>query len=771
MASRQAIIDTYQLTLIDDSILHQMIETIRVALNADSSTLTVYGDDTAYIITDSTDDFFQHLKINTFKVKDSIGIKSIEMQRPLYIEDTTDDRRSNNSVYIAGEYQIGSVAFYPLLHKESGEMIATVSSLFRNKRVFTDHEKNTFQHLGSVINQVFQSGQLKKQENPTKHLDIHNVHNFNLNISKTHQFGHDTTVYERILQHLCRLTGAKIGMIVDATINEEANFDFFVHNLFADKSYTSLKNINSTKRYKIKTLDSRFINDMESRRNVVLNLLDDDYQEELKCFFLNDDISINSCLGIPILSRNELLGFVALFDAHDDFHEQFINDLSPITMTLTSIMLHEHFSFVNKNYHDDIILASKQDSLTSLPNIAGGINYLDKIVGEEKSEFTLCFIDIDKFTFINNVYGRTIGDNALMSVAHRLNNAMRKEDFIARAGGDMFMLVLDGHQDRETIERIQERISQPIIIGMESISLNASVAVLHGPAPILTGERHFSYLIETLSIAKKFNRIEFANIENNTNRDHDMNFIHDLNYAVSQHQIDLYGLPAINIETGKIMCIEVLSRWNHPEKGLLSPMYFMPYIENDTESLSSFDYAIIMKTVQFLLDAKRKNKKMPMVCINISPALLEDEKIDDLIEYFTHDITNDIISSICLEVIEWNRNGNNIILAKKLTELRELGILIALDDFGTGYSNVDRLKILPIDIVKIDRSFMHNLEDNTDNQLIIKSLINIAKQQKKEIIVEGVETKAQVDLILEMGCVNAQGFYFQQPTPLKDFLG
>ena len=769
MKSRQNIIDTYQLTLIDDSLIHSMMDALRVSLKAESALLTLYGDETAYNISNSTAHHLTPLRINTADIKNTLCAKALEIKRPLYISNDIEDPRSSQSLYISDDYEIKAVAIYPLLHKASGEMMATVSCVFRESKTLSDHEKTIFQQSCKIINDIFQSCQLKMKNKKEDTLNIYDIHKFNLDISKTHQYGFDATIYERILQYLCKLTGAKVGIIGDVKFNGEANLDFFVHNLFSDKSYIDIKNIDPSQRYMIDSSDCRFLDAIESRRNVVLNELDDDYKEEMTCLFIKPNINITKCLGIPIVSRNEMLGFIALFNTLDNFHEEYINAMLPIIITLTSVMLHERYTVVSQSYNEDIVTASEQDLLTKLPNIAGGIKYLEKVVEDNVDEFTLCFIDIDKFTYINNIYGRGFGDNALMTIAHRLNSHIHQDDFIARVG-DMFMILLEGHQEKSAIESISELISNPITVGMESISLHSSIAVLHGPAPHVTGAGHFSYLIETLSIAKKFNRIEFANISDRKNREDTTSFIHDFNFAVRQNQIHLYGLPAINIETDEIMCIEVLSRWKHPEKGVLTPVHFLPYIENDNESLAYFDYSIIMKTIQFLIHAKRKKHNLPMICINISPALITHEKINDLFDYFTHDLPSDITQNICFELIEWNTSCDDLLISKELTRFRNLGIRIALDDFGTGYSNIERLKLLPIDIIKIDPSFSQELEGNDDNQQIISSIIDIAKQQNKVIIVEGIETQGQVDILSKMGCQYAQGFFFKKPTPIEYFL-
>lgn len=756
--SREQIMSDYNLKAIDTELLESITLTLKQSLKADIAGIVLYGDQDVYVLTRAFD---EHLEVNqtpSFSIKESIGINAIDIKRPLFVVDTYKDKRTQHSQQVTDVFKIRSMATYPIMHVPSGQMIATISCLYTQVTELTNDQKIIFQAFGKTASKIFNHA----ADNATKQceamMDAEKLKEYNQDLIDSHQYGFDETAYKRAINYMVNLTGASTGVLVSHVLGKS---DFNINGLIINNEFSTIEYA------KVADTDlSRFITSMNERQIVLLNTLDESYKKELSDAFSLPNVEFENCLGIPLLVRNNLVGFIALFNSQRGFITESLDALKGIISAISSLVINDKIKHIDNHYQQQIEVALKQDELTSIPNMTGGVEYLESIVKQDNRPFTLCVIDLDKFSYLNTIYNRSEGDIALVTITNRVNELIRKQDFFSRVGGDMLMLVLDGHQRKHKIQDILDVIAKPIDIQEESVSISGSAAYLHGPIPDITGERHLSFLFNPLYKAKQHNRIEFADTTSELMRNEEAKFLQDFNYAMRENQITLYGLPTYSLSSNDIMCIEVLSRWEHPIKGILSPSYFLSALNKDHRSLALFDYAVIMKSIHFLLASKKKNITCPMLCINVSPALLTSKEAEDLMNYFAHDLDQSIVDNICFELIEWDEHSNKTLLFERIAMFKALGIRMALDDFGTGNSNIDRLMTFPIDIVKIDQSFLLNMEKTPDNLLVIQSMIDIAKNLNKIMIVEGVETKEQVELLRQMGCDNLQGFYFQKPAPL-----
>lgn len=757
---RTQIINEYRLRSIDTELLASLTQTIKASLNADIAGVALYGNEEVYILSRALNKELKNYDVVSFGIKESIGINAINIQRPLYVTDTRKDKRTNHSQQVNDVFKIRSVATYPIVHLDSGVMIATISCLYTKEKQLTNDEKIIFQTFGKSATQIFNDSARRIPLAVTPSFQSHKIEEYNNDLIESHRYGFDETAYKRAIKYMSSLTGATTGIL----LSRDGDGDGFkAHSAVIDKEITSLdQTIENT---------SRFIDGINDHETVLLNVLDEAYRQELKQTFAMIDIEFENCLGIPLLVRNELVGFIALFNAERGFVKASLNAYKGLVGAISSLVINDRMQHLNTHYKQKIEDALKQDELTSIPNMAGGVDYLEKLVNQGDKLFTLCMIDLDKFSYLNTIYNRSEGDVALITITNRINQHIRKQDFFSRVGGDMLMIIFEGHQEENRIQDILDLISKPIHIQEESVSIRASAAYMHGPAPDISGERHFSFLINPLYKAKQFERIEYADASDEVIKNDEIKFLQDFNYAVRENQIALYGLPAFNVLSNEVACIEILSRWHHPIKGVLSPQYFLPSLNKDRASLALFDYAIIMKSVYFMLGLYRKNVPYPTICINVSPALLTSNEAEDLLYYFEHDLHEDIVKKLCFELIEWDTHEDEALLLNRIKRFKSLGVSIALDDFGTGNSNIDRLITFPIDIVKIDQSFLLNIENNKKNKLAVQSMIDIAKRLNKTVIVEGIESKSDVEYLQKMGGDYLQGYYFQKPTPLELLLG
>jgi len=416
------------------------------------------------------------------------------------------------------------------------------------------------------------------------------------------------------------------------------------------------------------------------------------------------------------------------------------------------------------------------DLLTDLPNR----QYLQKelhdtiaLSSKEKSAFAMIFLDLDHFKKINDTHGHTVGDALLVEIAKILKQSVLHEDFVARLGGDEFIIILKNiHGKKEIIERIERimsHVSQPHFIHYRTFYTTFSMGITLYPQDGLDGDmllknadiamyhaKHISrntYQFYTHDLGQKV--IERSHIE------------FKLRNAIDNKEIVLYYQPQIDTRTETIVGVEVLARWI-PQKGEpISPSLFIPLAE-DIGLIFKLDAYIMNEALATFGQWRAKGAKIAKISLNLSLAELN---VNDYVDYVTQMLEHHQIkpSFLELEITESQIMKDPINAINALTQLAQLGIAIAIDDFGTGYSSLSYLKQLPVHKLKIDKSFIDDILSNNDSQVIVKTIISMAKNMNLEIIAEGVESLEQKLFLAQNGCHEVQGYYYYQPLSLEEF--
>ncbi|MBE0495594.1 MAG: cache domain-containing protein [Campylobacterales bacterium] len=414
------------------------------------------------------------------------------------------------------------------------------------------------------------------------------------------------------------------------------------------------------------------------------------------------------------------------------------------------------------------------DALTALPNrallsdrIAQGIATCKR----ENQLLALCFIDLDNFKKINDSFGHSYGDAALLQVVERTRHTLRETDTLARLGGDEFVLVLDNitHKDQVTriLEKIQKTFETPFLIHKQPFFLTASIGVSFYPSDGEEGETLLKNADLAMYKAKDAGKNSFRFYDRTlSNASMEMLTIeNELKSAIANNEFEVYYQPQIDLQTNQCVGLEALIRWNHPEQGLLGPNRFIPYAEESRMILpigtfvlkqACLDLVCLHETLGF------KGK----VSVNISGIQLENDDFTATLEEILHQ-TRIPPSSLELEITESIFMKDAVRWIGILEKIRSLGVKIAIDDFGTGYSSLSYLRRLPVDKLKIDISFVRDLPHHEDAKAIAKAIIVLAKSMHMTTLAEGIETQEQAAFLTQEGCDEGQGFYYEKGIDLS----
>ncbi|USX26844.1 EAL domain-containing protein [Oxalobacteraceae bacterium OTU3CINTB1] len=417
------------------------------------------------------------------------------------------------------------------------------------------------------------------------------------------------------------------------------------------------------------------------------------------------------------------------------------------------------------------------DTLTQLPNrrmFHDRLAHDIVVCKRERSSLAVLFIDLDHFKEVNDTLGHHQGDILLVDAARRIGACVRKSDTVARLGGDEFTVILSTLGQTDRVERIAQQIIDslraPFALGQEQAFVSASIGITLYPDDALdigdllknadqamyaakgAGRNRYSFFTPTLQVAA-LNRMRLTN---------------DLRGALAGEQFALYFQPIVHLESGRIHKAEALIRWNHPQRGLVSPLEFIPLAEA-SGLICDIGEWVFRESAQWVRRWRSEHHPDFQVSINQSP--LEFQREDGCYEgWIDHLRALDLPGqSLVVEITEGLLLDANTAVSNKLLQLRDAGIQVALDDFGTGYSSLSYLKKFDIDYLKIDRSFTRNLAADSSDMALSGAIIVMAHKLGLKVIAEGVETPEQRDLLAAAGCDYGQGYLFAKPMPADDF--
>lgn len=429
------------------------------------------------------------------------------------------------------------------------------------------------------------------------------------------------------------------------------------------------------------------------------------------------------------------------------------------------------FRDITKRAHleEDLQFQATHDALTGLGNrieLLKGMKNAIKISDQTHTPFAVIFIDFDRFKLVNDSLSHQVGDELLKKASERLRSTIRKEDILVRLGGDEFVIIFTDIRDENIIKNkvntLLKLFQDPFHFQDREVTLTASIGVSFYPKDGKTSDILLRNADAAMYRAKanKGNTFEFYQQTMNQSTLDALDKEADLRHAIKNKEFYLCYQPQINLSNEKLISVEALIRWNHPKKGLLLPIDFIPFAEETDLIVPIGEWVLRTACEQNKAWQDEGLAKVP-VAVNVSAEQINQANFIEAVISILQETHLDP------QYLELELSENIIISSKNvlstLQSLKELGVLIAIDDFGTGYSSLSYLNKLPIDRLKIDSSFIQHIQSTRDDEVIIRAVIAIAKSLNLKVLAEGVETKDQLNFLKHNQCSDMQGFYFSKP--------
>jgi len=425
-----------------------------------------------------------------------------------------------------------------------------------------------------------------------------------------------------------------------------------------------------------------------------------------------------------------------------------------------------------KEHHRQLERMAHYDVLTNLPNrvlLADRLSQAMVQCQRRNQSLAVAFMDLDGFKAVNDRYGHNVGDELLVEVAQRMKEALREGDTLARIGGDEFIAVmvdLENIEDSEPVlKRLLKAASKPVTLGGTVMQISVSIGASLYPQDHVDADLLMRHADQAMYVAKQAgkNRYHFFDTaQDNTIKAQEQS-VGDIRSAFDKCEFVLHYQPKVNMHTGEVIGAEALIRWQHPVRGLVPPLEFLPAIEGHAVSLELGEWVI--DTALSQIDQWRSIGVNLAISVNISAYQLQQDnfttRLADLLaahpEVPPHCLELEILETSALDDISQ--------VTATMNACHELGVRFALDDFGTGYSSLTYLKRLPAHLIKIDQSFVQDMLEDADDLAIVEGVVGLAKAFKREVIAEGVETIEHGVELLKLGCDLAQGYGIARPMP------
>ena len=417
------------------------------------------------------------------------------------------------------------------------------------------------------------------------------------------------------------------------------------------------------------------------------------------------------------------------------------------------------------------------DALTGIPNrtlLGERMKHAISQTVWEKNMAAICYLDLDEFKQINDTQGHATGDRVLVEIAQRIQNTIRGGDTVARLGGDEFVILLLGLEKGEecvsTLIRLLDAIANPIFVNEKSYSVSASIGVSIYPLDDEDPDTLLRHADQAMYVAKQSGKNRYHVYDPTFDRRaRDQNeFQNSIRYGLEHNQFELYYQPKINLRTKELVGAEALIRWHHPERGLLSPAEFLRYIGNTELDIQIGEWVTAKALAQM---SRWRNEGLDIeVSINISGYHLESPRFAEHLHQQLKHYPDIPFGKLQIEVLETVALNEIAIVREVIESCRKFGVVFALDDFGTGYSSLSYLSSLPVDVLKIDQSFVRDMLDDKGDMAIVQGIIALAHAFERQTVAEGVETQDHYRVLLDLGCELGQGFGIARPMPASQLL-
>jgi diguanylate cyclase (GGDEF)-like protein/PAS domain S-box-containing protein len=428
---------------------------------------------------------------------------------------------------------------------------------------------------------------------------------------------------------------------------------------------------------------------------------------------------------------------------------------------------------LQKEREQQLLRVAHYDLLTGLPNRVLLADRLRQAMAQAHRggwQVAVACLDLDDFRAVNDLHGHSVGDELLMAITHRMSQVLREGDTLARLGGDEFVAVLldksEAEQSRELVKKLIEAASRPVRVEERRLKVAASVGMtLYPQAEDIGADQLLRQADQAMYHAKlagkgKLHIFDPARDRNERGHHEDLN---RLGAALEANEFLLYYQPKVNMRTGAILGVEALVRWNHPEQGLLSPGQFLP-VMSEAPLVVKLGEWVLFQALKQVQKWRQEGLDLP-VSVNIDAQQLQQADFVERLKALLAEHSSVSPTRLELEVLESSALEDVAQVSQVMRACSRMGIRFALDDFGTGYSSLAYLRRLPVHVLKIDQTFVHDMLDDPEDLTILEGVLGLANAFRHLAVAEGVETVEHGEMLLRMGCLVGQGYVISRPLP------
>lgn len=486
--------------------------------------------------------------------------------------------------------------------------------------------------------------------------------------------------------------------------------------------------------------------------------------ETLVLFSEDDDSAV---VAAPVRDGGEVVAVMLLARPQKDRGDAFDEaDLTQVRLIVDQYAMGLRRCLI----HDELEREATEDSLTGLPNRRQFEFVLDETVRTRSGQAWVLMLDLDRFKEVNDTLGHDAGDELLVVLSQRLCDVVGDRHFVARLAGDEFAMIVEG--DEAEVAQIAETFVARTVAPFTLRSIQVVVDASIGVAEILDSDLDGTEPLRRADIAMyeaKHERLEvvFFRPELDRGTPEQLSILGELRRAIRENEISLVYQPKVDLASGRVVAVEALSRWFHPEQGPIAPPVFVKAAE-DSGTISALTDYVLRSALRDLRRLENAGFLIDMA-VNLSTHDLFDDRLPNRIRAYLseHQV---LPEHLTLELTETDALVDVARTRDNINAIRDIGVLLSLDDFGTGYSSLSYLRRLPLTELKLDRTFVKDMIGSNEDRAIVRSTINLGHTLGLRVVAEGVESTSVAMELLELGCEQAQGFGFARPMPMKDLL-
>ena len=443
--------------------------------------------------------------------------------------------------------------------------------------------------------------------------------------------------------------------------------------------------------------------------------------------------------------------------------------------TVGGVVVNHRVVDERKALEDELIHRAFHDSLTGLANrgqLRGRVKGAIAPGTPGRCHRSVLFIDLDDFKTVNDGFGHDAGDRLLVEVSERLQRCVGKQDLVARLGGDEFAILIEDRSDggdvaSKVAQRVIDALQEPFDVSGHRTRVSASIGIAQYGLSAADDDSVLMRADIAMYHAKANGKDQFVFFTDEMQQGvlHRIDIESWMREALTGDQFRVYYQPIVTLSDGKIEAVEALVRWEHPTLGMLLPDDFLDVAE-ETGLIVPLGKLVLREACRQIRLWREHNQENLMVSVNLSAAQLRDESIVDAVRLALADAAVGP-ESLMVEVTEGALIGDVTMATGVLESLAEVGVTIAVDDFGTGYSSLSHLQLFPVDVIKVDKTFIEDLCGGTDHSTLVRSVLAIAREFGLQVVAEGIESEAQEAQLRRLGCDYGQGFLYGHPVPAE----